>query len=116
MKIRSPWLIKPLAYASSWVLRGWIGTLRYEYRPLGPSLDPAHDDLPRRYIYAMWHENMLLPAYHYSSPDFCVLISKHGDAQLFADMLGFLKVQVIRGSTNRGGVEAVRGLLKAGRT
>jgi lysophospholipid acyltransferase (LPLAT)-like uncharacterized protein len=45
-----------------------------------------------------------------------VLISHHADAQLFAEVLQFLRVPLIRGSTNRGGIEAVRRVLRdAGR-
>lgn len=115
MKLRHPWLLRVAARAGAWTLCGWMRTLRYQYRPIGPSLDPTDPNLAGRYIYAMWHENMLLPAYHYSSPNFCVLLSQHGDAQIMADILRCLKVRVVRGSTTRGGVEAIRGMLKAGR-
>lgn len=115
MKIRLPWLLKVLGHPAAWSLRLWMRSLRYSYQPLGPNLDPTRADLQGRYIYAMWHENMLMPAYQYSAPHFCVLISKHGDAQIMADILRILKVQVVRGSTNRGGIEAVRQLLQMGK-
>jgi len=41
-----------------------------------------------------------------------VAASQHADAQLFAEVLQFLRVPLIRGSTNRGGVEAVRRVLR----
>ena len=40
MKIRQPWLIKAAGFSAAWALRLWLGTLRYRYRPLGPSVDP----------------------------------------------------------------------------
>ena len=35
MKIRHPLLIKAMGFAVGWLVRLWIGTLRYRYRPLG---------------------------------------------------------------------------------
>src|SRR6266852_6176702 len=63
MKIRHPVLIKTVGLTGSWAIRLWMGTLRYRYEPLGPDLDPRQRDFAGRYIYAFWHENMLLPAY-----------------------------------------------------
>jgi lysophospholipid acyltransferase (LPLAT)-like uncharacterized protein len=110
MKIRHPTLIKAAAFAGAWVVRGWVGTLRYEYRPLGPNLDPRSHHV-RRYIYAFWHENLLLPAYHYGGATARVLISEHADGQLIAELIRRLGFGVVRGSTTRGGVKAVRQML-----
>ena len=41
---------------------------------------PERLDAGERYIYAFWHENLLLPAYHYGRPDIQVLISQHATA------------------------------------
>src|SRR6266436_6607665 len=86
MKIRHPVFIKTLGLTGSWAIRLWMGTVRYRYRPLGPNMDPHQRDLDGRYIYAFWHENMLLPAYHYGRSDIRVLISQHADGQLIAEV------------------------------
>jgi lysophospholipid acyltransferase (LPLAT)-like uncharacterized protein len=114
MKLRRPWLIKTLGFAGAQALRLWLGTLQYRYRPIGPWLDPHDPDLQGRYIYVMWHETLLLPIQRYARPDICVLISRHDDGQLAAEICQRLSVGVIRGSTTRGSVEAVRGLLDKG--
>jgi lysophospholipid acyltransferase (LPLAT)-like uncharacterized protein len=115
MKLRHPWLLKSAAFLGARALRLWMATLRYQHHSIGPNLDPNNPQLAGRYIYAMWHENMLLPVYQYSAPHFCVLLSQHGDAQIMADILQCLRVRVVRGSTTRGGAEAVRAMLRAGR-
>jgi lysophospholipid acyltransferase (LPLAT)-like uncharacterized protein len=115
MKIRHPVLIKTIGLTGSWAIRLWIGTLRYRYRPLGPNLDPHRRDLAGRYIYAFWHENMLLPAYQYGRPDIRVLISQHADGELIAETCRHLRFRLVRGSTTRGGVEAVRTMLRLSR-
>lgn len=115
MKIRRPWLIKAIAFAGAWLIRGWMGTLRYRYRPLGPNVDPHQPGFRQRYIYAFWHENMLLLAYQYGRRDIAVLISQHADGEMIAEICRHLRIRPIRGSTTRGGVEAVRQMLRAGR-
>jgi lysophospholipid acyltransferase (LPLAT)-like uncharacterized protein len=116
MKLRHPALIKGLGFTASWALRLYMGTLHYRYRPLGPNVEPTQAGLAQQYIYALWHENMLLPAYHYSRPNISVLISRHADGQLLAEVCRHLRVGVVRGSSTRGGVQALRRLLRLGRT
>jgi lysophospholipid acyltransferase (LPLAT)-like uncharacterized protein len=115
MKIRHPVLIKALGFAIACLVRFWIGTLRYRYRPLGPNFDPTRPGMKGHYIYAFWHENILVPAYHYGRRDIYVLISKHADGQLIAEVIRHLRFRVVAGSTTRGGFEAVRRMLRLSR-
>lgn len=114
MKIRHPLLIKAAGFAAAMTVRLWIGTVRYRYRPLGPNMDPNQEAFKGRYIYAFWHENLLMPAYQYGRPDIWVLISQHADGQLIAETCRHLRFKTVRGSTTRGSVEAVRTMLKKG--
>src|SRR5947209_11259838 len=107
MKIRHPFLIKALGFAAAWTVRLWIGTVRYRYRPLGPNMDPNQPSFKGRYIYAFWHENLIMPAYQYGRPDIWVLISQHADGQLIAETCRHLRFKAVRGSTTRGSVEAI---------
>jgi hypothetical protein len=107
MKLRHPGMIRAAAIAGAGVLRLWIGTLRYRYHPRGPNLDPTRPDCPGRFIYAFWHENMLLPAYHYGAAGVHVLISRHADGQLITEVVERLGFHAVRGSTTRGGAEAM---------
>jgi lysophospholipid acyltransferase (LPLAT)-like uncharacterized protein len=68
-----------------------------------------------RYLYAFWHENMLLLAYLYARADVCVLISQHADGELIADVCRHLGLRTVRGSTTRGSVEALRRMLRLAR-
>jgi lysophospholipid acyltransferase (LPLAT)-like uncharacterized protein len=111
MKIRHPVVLRALGFVIAVVVRVWIGTVRYRYRPLGANLDPNGRNLRGRYIYTFWHENLLMPAYHYSRPDIWVLISQHADGELIAEACRRLGFQLVRGSTTRGGATAVRELL-----
>jgi hypothetical protein len=112
MKIRRPWLINLIALVGAWVIRLWLGTLRYEFRSLGPEVRPKNPDTRQHFIYAFWHENLLLPACYHASRDTFVLVSQHADGQLIAETCRRLGFSLIRGSTTRGGTEAVRQMLR----
>ena len=112
MKIRHPVLIKACGFAAAWLVRLWVGTVRFRYRPLGPNVDPTRTDCPGRYIYAFWHENLLIPAHFYSRPDIQVLISQHADGRLIAEACRHLRFRVVAGSTTRGGLEALRQMVR----
>jgi lysophospholipid acyltransferase (LPLAT)-like uncharacterized protein len=94
------------------MLRLWMWTLRYRYFPLGPNVEPERLGPGERYIYAFWHENMLLPAYFYARKDVYVLISQHADGQLITKVCKHLGFKVVRGSTTRGGAEAIREMVR----
>src|SRR5262249_10844111 len=70
----------------------------------------------RRYLYAFWHENLLLPAYRFGRANVRVLTSEHADGQLIAQLIQHLGFDVVHGSTTRGGVKAVRRLLDSQNT
>lgn len=116
MKIRLGWLIKPVARLGTWVFRRWMNTLDYVYHPLGEPVEPNDPKLPRRHLYAFWHETLLYPAFHYSVQGAQVLISRSEDGQIIAEVCRSLGFEPVRGSTSRGGVEAVRQILRAGQS
>jgi lysophospholipid acyltransferase (LPLAT)-like uncharacterized protein len=112
MKIRSPWLIKALGFVVALVVRIWLGTVRYRYRPLARNVDPNRMRGKDRFIYAFWHENLLLPAYHYGRRDIWVLISQHSDGELIAQACRHLGFRLVRGSPKKGASDAVRKMLR----
>jgi lysophospholipid acyltransferase (LPLAT)-like uncharacterized protein len=105
-------LISLAARVVAWFIRIWVGLCRYRYVPLGPPLELTKPGFTGRYIFAFWHENLLIPAYHYSRPNVYILISKHADGEMIAQVSKRLTMQIIRGSTTRGGIEALRGVMR----
>ena len=116
MRLRNRWLINAVAFFGALLIRLWMGTLRYRYQELGVSVDSWRTDLPERYIYAFWHEYILMPAYHRKRNRITVLISQHADGQLISDLVKWFGFEAVRGSTTRGGIEAIRQLLRNGQT
>ncbi|OAI41653.1 hypothetical protein AYO40_02650 [Planctomycetaceae bacterium SCGC AG-212-D15] len=115
MKLRNPTLIRIIARLGAWLIRLWMSTLRYRFHWMGPIVDPRSPELAERYLYAFWHECMLAPAYNFGQPDISILISQHADGELIAAISRHLGFNVVRGSTTRGGAEAVRQMVRVGR-
>jgi len=115
MKIRSPFLLKILGFVIAWVVRVLLRSMRYRYHSLGPNVIPTRRDLAEKFIYAIWHENLIQPVYHYCGLGICVLISKHEDGQLLTEVCRHMNIRTIRGSTRRGGITAVRQLMQIAR-
>ncbi|HEY8506295.1 MAG TPA: lysophospholipid acyltransferase family protein [Gemmataceae bacterium] len=114
MKIRHPALIRAAGWLGARLLRAWMGTLRHHCRPLGPEVFPDRPGRRRPFIYAFWHEALLLPAYRYARPDVCVLVSTHADGELIAAACRHLGVRAVRGSSTRGGTNALWEMIQAG--
>jgi lysophospholipid acyltransferase (LPLAT)-like uncharacterized protein len=113
MKLRHPLLIKIVGLMVAVIVRLWIGTLRLRTRSLGGEVFPGRPGFCGQYLYAFWHEDMLVPAHWFSNYDFAVLISKHADGELIARACRHLGIGVVRGSTKgRDGVAAVRELVR----
>lgn len=112
MKLRHPWLIASAAFLMTLVGRAWMRTLRYAYHGVGSNLDPRDPALRERYLYAFWHEAMLLPAFHYAPRGARIVISNSKDGELIASVCRRLGYLPTRGSTRRGAVQAVRELLR----
>src|SRR5581483_2980831 len=93
-----PWKVRLTAGLGSWVLRLWAGTLSFRHRALGADVDPHRLGLPGHFIYALWHEYLLLPVCFYARADVHVLVSRHADAHLIAEVCRRLRIPVVRGS------------------
>jgi hypothetical protein len=115
MKLRNPWLIRLAGFLGAGVVRLWMNTVRYRYILNGQHVHPNDPELDRRYVYAFWHEAMLIPGGQRWRGRVNVLISQHADGELITQVVRHLGFRVVRGSTTRGGVKAIREMLRKSR-
>lgn len=111
MKIRNPILVRMAGRTATRAIKLLFRSVRSRYHPLGSSLAPADRGPNDRSIYAIWHENLLLPTVLFGCPEIAVLISRHADGRMLDELIAAMGMSSVRGSTNRGGVEALRQLV-----
>jgi len=96
--------------AGSWGLRLLAATLRLRreektVEPLWAAGAPA--------IYVVWHARLLLLPYLYRRRGLYALISRSDDGSMISDVVGRFGFVTVRGSSSRGGAEALRALARA---
>lgn len=68
-----------------------------------------------RYILAFWHSRWVLMPYSYPGGKMAVLLSRHRDAELLAQVLRRFGLDTARGSSTRGGFEGMRSVVRMSR-
>ena len=101
-------VIPPLAV----VLIRLLGmTLRY--RDVNAPATPVGIKVPGPTIFAFWHCALLVCAYRFRNEGIAILISRSFDGELIARIVERLGFVAIRGSSTRGGPQALRGMQQA---
>jgi lysophospholipid acyltransferase (LPLAT)-like uncharacterized protein len=114
MKIRNRHLISTIGWCGTRMVRALSGTLRFDYRSVGPvAVDPKSARNQYSFIYALWHENFLIPITRFGNSSVAALVSRHADGQILGTLIRATGMGVIYGSSNRGGVAAVRQILRS---
>ena len=117
MKIRSRFLTKVAAFTAVAACRLLFATCRKQFIGealeigLKSSFDPA---VAQHYILCVWHDALLLPTF--AAPktlrkQCCCLVSKHQDGSYLADAMAWMDYTTVRGSSKKGGAEALRELV-----
>jgi lysophospholipid acyltransferase (LPLAT)-like uncharacterized protein len=112
MKIRKPWVDKLIALLAAVLIRCWMATLRCRFVQWDRVRHPT-DPRRQRAIYIFWHETLLFPA-HLGTRAYA-LISHHADGELIARVCRHLGIPTVRGSSRRGGTEALMELIEISR-
>lgn len=64
-------------------------------------------------IVAFWHQRLLMMPFLRHREKVSMLISRHRDGELIARTVNLLGIDAVRGSTTRGGLAALRGMVRA---
>ncbi len=117
LKIRSRWLTKIAAFSAVVVCRLLFKTCRKEFIGTVPEarLETPDGKMDQEhFVLCVWHDALLLPTF--AAPlrlrkQSCCLVSQHQDGSYLADAMAWLGYKTVRGSSKRGGAEALRQLL-----
>ena len=110
MKIRSNWLNRAAGWAVGTGLRPWIGSVRTAVTVEDHGSNPLRE--AGDCIIAVWHETILLTTPYLGRVGGSVVISKSRDGDIIAAAAAAVGWRVVRGSSSRGGAEAVRECLR----
>ncbi len=110
MKFRSKWITKLAARAMVSVLRLLFLTCRKQC-VIYPGTNSYDPELAERFLYCVWHDEMVFPLLMGRHWHVSALTSRHQDGSYLAETMKLLNIEPFRGSTTRGGAQAVRQLL-----
>lgn len=103
--------------AMAHVTHSWMSTLDFRaYYYDRAAMDPAHPEFRGPAIFLFWHEYIPFPFYLRGHCNIAMLLSQHQDAEWLSEAARHTGFQTVRGSTNRGGVAAIRQLLRKSRS
>ena len=102
-------------FVATAAVRSWMGTLDYRVAYYDPAVDPALPECRGQKIYLFWHEYLLFPLFLRGHCNLAMLLSRHRDAEILSRAARHMGFELVRGSTRRGGVAAIRELLRKSR-
>jgi hypothetical protein len=115
MSVRKSFLIGLGGLLGTAAVRAWMGTLDYKVAYYDPAVDPALPECQGQKIYLFWHEYILFPFSQRGHCNLAMLLSRHRDAEVLSRAARHMGFEIVRGSTRRGGVAAIRELLRKSR-
>ena len=108
MRIRSRWLTKIAAWLSVLSARLLFLTVRKSFELHDPDTLAYDPNGRERYLYCAWHDSILFPLFMGRHCHSAGIVSRNYDGSLLAYAMKLINVQPVRGSTGRGGVQALR--------
>lgn len=103
-------------YGLAFGLRRLLGTLDLRITHYDRSVDPSLPDFGGRGVYIFWHEYITLPIALWGNYDVAMLVSQHRDADWLTNAAEAFRFKVVRGSSTRGGSQAIRELKRLSET
>ena len=112
-----------MEYLQSLLLRGgglfastcahhWMGTLDYKAAYYDPTVDPAYPTgNTHKRLYIFWHEYITFMLFLRKRCNLTMLLSRNKDADVLAQVADLFGFGTVRGSSTRGGAEALLAMM-----
>ena len=107
---RLPRLIGHLGAA---VVRAWGATLSVDWIGFENLGTAAGKD--KKCVWVLWHGRLLTLAYLFRNQGIVVLVSRHRDGEMISQVICRLGYGVVRGSSSRGGLQALVEMARVGK-
>jgi len=92
---------------ASLFVRRWMGMVDFQAVRYDATVDPVREDFRGPVIAVFWHEYLLAPFFLRGRSNSAILTSQHRDAEWLAAAARHMGFNTIRGSTYRGGTQAL---------
>jgi len=114
MSKKVPWKVRLAGLAAAKGIQAWMSTLEYRAWFHDQVVDP-HFGAEQPRIYVFWHEYIFIPLYLRGNCDLAMLLSRHKDADILAQVAGHVGFDCVRGSSNRGAAAALLEMRRRGK-
>ena len=112
MNLDHPTIAKLGGLLGTAALRFWMDTLDYKVAYYDRAVDPVRSECRGQKIYLFWHEYIPIPFFMRGHCNLAMLVSRHRDAEVLSQAAYHMGFELVRGSSRRGGVAAIRELLR----
>jgi lysophospholipid acyltransferase (LPLAT)-like uncharacterized protein len=112
MKLNQPWMLSLAGIMSARIAQAVLATLDFKAVSCDPTTDPLHPQCNRRYLYVTWHECILVGLPLRAHAGMLGIASEHRDGELLNQSAAHLGWKMVRGSTSRGALSALKQLLR----
>jgi hypothetical protein len=112
VKIRSRLLTKVIVFVGVALVRALFKTCRLRAEPEVPGVNPYETTGENRYLYCVWHDQIVLTVFSGRPKNMAGLVSGHQDGSYLADAMKLVGIAAVRGSSKRGGSRAMGELLQ----
>jgi 3-deoxy-D-manno-octulosonic-acid transferase len=101
-----------LAGFIGWLFLQAVGKTSFIFKADHPSF--LHYRRERKpVIYAFWHNNQVFLAYAHRNEKIRIMVSQSKDGEYIAQVMGWMGLTAIRGSSSRGGEQALREMIRS---
>jgi lysophospholipid acyltransferase (LPLAT)-like uncharacterized protein len=112
VKIRSRLLTKVVVFIGVALVRALFKTCRLQAVPEAPGSNPYEMTGDNRYLYSVWHDQIIMTVFSGRPKNMAGLVSGHQDGGYLADAMKLVGIVPVRGSSKRGGSRAMGELLR----
>lgn len=116
MRLDHSYFKKLGGFSLAWLTQHWMSSLEFQGAYYDRTVDTTHPSFRGPIIMLLWHEYILFPYYLRGRNNVAILLSQHRDADWLAEGARFRGFDTVRGSTTRGGGQALKTLISTLKT
>ncbi|SFI49686.1 hypothetical protein SAMN05421753_109200 [Planctomicrobium piriforme] len=95
-------------------MRMLFRTVRVEFQLAQSDADPYKPITGPTYTFCVWHDSLVMPLFVGKQPNTMAIVGQHEDGNYIAHLLRAVGLHCVRGSSSKGGAQALRQILEQG--